>query len=241
MFLVQLIVFQILIFGALIFFLRTILTRNISSATTHLDALNSEFLRREEELKARETALETKTAASLDQTKAEIDRMRLEASRQSEEEKDKILAAARLQSEQVLQKTEQTRDLIVKELRLEIETKMAEKIRRMLLDIFPEGAREALHKIWIKDLCDGDLGDLTKMRVPDEIHEALLVTAYPLTAAERGVVKEKLETGLARRLEVKEEVDPFLVGGLKVRLGDLELDGTIAYKIRQVVHESSER
>ena len=58
MFLVQLIIFQIIIFAALIFALRHILTKNITSATSHLDGLNAEFICREEEVKKRQVEAE---------------------------------------------------------------------------------------------------------------------------------------------------------------------------------------
>jgi len=47
----SLIVLQIIIFTALVFFLRNTLNRNVISATSHLEQLSSEYAKKEEEVK----------------------------------------------------------------------------------------------------------------------------------------------------------------------------------------------
>lgn len=64
---------------------------------------------------------------------------------------------------------------------------------------------------------------------------------------ERGVVEVKISSvkkldaeiieklrGLIKKAEIKEEVDPSLIGGLKVQIGDLLIDGSIRAKLNKL-------
>jgi F-type H+-transporting ATPase subunit delta len=85
----------------------------------------------------------------------------------------------------------------------------------------------------------GDLHCLERVLEALELHVAragrgvlgLVRSAVPLTVAE----KAKLEKGLAARfgdeLALTYEVDPSIIGGLVVRVGDLVIDGSVAAKL----------
>ncbi len=93
----------------------------------------------------------------------------------------------------------------------------------------------------------GDLHCLENMVEHLELHVAragrglvgLVRSAVPLTAAE----KAKLEKGLLARfgdeLVLSYEVDPAIIGGLVVRVGDLVMDGSVATKLTALRDELS--
>ncbi|HLR67724.1 F0F1 ATP synthase subunit delta [Virgibacillus alimentarius] len=67
------------------------------------------------------------------------------------------------------------------------------------------------------------------------INEAVVYSVKALSDAE----KEQLEKSLAKRLNTKSvklenKVDPSVVGGLKIRIGNTILDGTINGKLRRI-------
>jgi F-type H+-transporting ATPase subunit delta len=55
-----------------------------------------------------------------------------------------------------------------------------------------------------------------------------VATAVPLTADERTALQEKLEKLTGKKAELHITLDPTLIGGLKIRIGDRIIDGSIA-------------
>lgn len=60
---------------------------------------------------------------------------------------------------------------------------------------------------------------------------AQVVTAVPLTGAEREALEAKLADRYGPDLEFEYEVDPSIIGGVRLRVGDRVIDGSIAGKL----------
>lgn len=237
MLLLQIIILMVLIFGGLLFVLHSILTKNISTATGHLDELNAEFSKREEEVKKRQAEAEKYYDEMVGKAKDEVDRLRQEADTAVAQERDKILEEARVSSEQIIQKAQKTKEMLTNELRQEMETKIVSRIRELVQNVFPDNIRQELHKLWLNDLlCEG-LSSLKTMRVPEDVQEVRLVSAFPLTSSEKAALAKKFKEQLNKDVVFKEEVDPALIAGVLISIGSLVLDGTVANRIEKVVTE----
>lgn len=239
MLLLQIIILMLMLFGGLLFVLRHILTKNISTATSHLDQMNAEFVKREEAIKEEQAEARKYYEDMVAKAKDEADKIRMEANRQVQEEKDKVLAEARAQSEQLIEKAEKTKELLINELRREVEAKMAAQVRDFIKMIFPKRVQEEVHKLWVEDLLTGNLSQLRSMRIPEEAREVRVKSAFPLTSSEKAALSKKFKEQLNRDMTLAEEVDPALMGGLLITIGSLVLDGTVANKIEQVITENA--
>ena len=71
--------------------------------------------------------------------------------------------------------------------------------------------------------------DLVRRR-PERII-AQVVSAVPLAAGEKDSLQTKLERRFGPDLEFQFEVDPTLIGGIYLRVGDQVIDGTVAGKL----------
>lgn len=67
-----------------------------------------------------------------------------------------------------------------------------------------------------------------------ELVEAEVVTAAPLTEAERAALRERLGRLTGRRVELSERVDPSLLGGLMVRIGDRLYDASVRGRLERL-------
>ena len=64
--------------------------------------------------------------------------------------------------------------------------------------------------------------------------EAEVTSAVPLTDAERARLEERLQNSLGRDLSIEYDVQPAILGGLVVRVGDRYLDGSVAARLGQL-------
>lgn len=60
---------------------------------------------------------------------------------------------------------------------------------------------------------------------------AVVKSAIPLTEEERTALRKKLETRFGDRLTLRWEVDPTILGGILIRVGDKIIDGSVAGKL----------
>lgn len=68
--------------------------------------------------------------------------------------------------------------------------------------------------------------------------EPLIVTsARRLPRKELDSLVERLSKTYGKRFEVEERIDPSLLGGVRIRMGDLAIDGTVAGRLNELSRE----
>jgi F-type H+-transporting ATPase subunit delta len=66
------------------------------------------------------------------------------------------------------------------------------------------------------------------------VFDATLVSAFPIDAAQLADVLPALEKRFGRRLRAQVEVDPSLIGGIRVVVGDEVLDTSVRARLEQM-------
>ena len=71
-----------------------------------------------------------------------------------------------------------------------------------------------------------------------DIHTATLTTAVPVSDAIKNNIIEKVkqESGY-NNIELVEKVDPNIIGGFVLEMGDMQVDASIAYDLREVAKQ----
>jgi F-type H+-transporting ATPase subunit b len=187
-----------------------------------------------EDARAAETAranAEAERQSVLDAARAEAQKLRAEANQQAEQAAAKIKADAQLEAEKIkadaLSGLSAERDKMLSELRGQIAALAIAASSKLIGESLDRQRQEAL----IADFF---------AKVPAEVRsglagvtgEAEVVSAVPLTPDEQARVKRELALGAANF-----RVDPKLLGGLRVRVGDKVVDGSVAGQL-EALHAS---
>ncbi len=77
-------------------------------------------------------------------------------------------------------------------------------------------------------------GFLNLYRKNKGIEEAVVTSAVQLSEAQRNDIREKLKGITGNSIEIKEMIDPSIIGGVKIRVGDKQYNGSIAYQLDQL-------
>ena len=245
MLIASLILFQILIFTGLIFIFRRILNKNVVSATRHLEELNQDYSKKEKEIDRQLEEARKKSEEMLAKAGEEAERQKNHIIKEVEIERDKILNQSRIKSEEIIQQADKSRQLLVSELDERIAKEAVDKACELIQDTLPEEFKHDIHSRWTEELIEDSFSRLERLRIPEEIQEAKITSAFSLNERQRKDFSKKINKMLKHDVTLKEEIDPKLVAGIIVTIGSLVLDGSLRNKIKEQAksakYENSEK
>ena len=68
----------------------------------------------------------------------------------------------------------------------------------------------------------------------EKVLDARISSAYPLSDAQVADIRSTLETKYGRRVDVSVSIDPELIGGVSIRIGDEVMDASVRGKLAQL-------
>jgi len=233
MLLVLLITLQVIIFVALIILFRKIMTKNVVSATQHLEEMNQDYLQKEQEINRQLEEIRQKSEEMITAAQKEAEKLRLEIISQAEKDRDGMLQQARVRSEEVVQQADKSRQQLLAEVDEKISHEAITKACELIENTLPKEFKLLVHSHWVEDLISRGFSKLERLHIPEKIDEVRIVSAFALSDEQRKTIVKKLVESLGRQVKLKEEVDPKLVAGIVITIGSLVLDGSLDNKIRE--------
>ena len=239
MFIASLILLQVLIFGGLALFLRHLLTRNVTHATSHLTEMIKDNSQKQEEISQKVAQAQKEHDETLKRLHKELAEMKEKAVQEIDQKRDQILEEAHRQSEDVISRAQKT----VEEIRADMDRVVQEQAviaaGGLLGKVLPDDVRRQVHTQWVEALLNEGLSGQERLRVPQDVEAIEVVTAVAFTAEQEKKLRVVLRQKLDRDITLRQVVRPELVAGVVLRLGTLVFDGSFAHKVKEVTRESS--
>jgi F-type H+-transporting ATPase subunit b len=164
----------------------------------------------------------------LDGARAEAQKIRAEANQQAEQTAAKMRADAQAEAEKIkadaLAGLSGERDKMLSELRGQIAALAIAASNKLIGESLDRRRQESL----IADFFAKVPADV-RVGLSGVAGEAEVFSAVPLTPEEQSRVKSELSLGVASF-----KVDPRLLGGLRVRVGDKVVDGSVAAQLESL-------
>jgi len=107
-------------------------------------------------------------------------------------------------------------------------------IEKVLRNNFSEELRNFLKLLWEKGRIEMflDIAEYARINYAHgEARDALLKTSYPLDTEVIERLKNVLESKLEKKLHLYVELDPGLLGGVYVRVGNMIIDGSVKKRL----------
>lgn len=163
----------------------------------------------------------------LEEALAERQRIVAEAVRQAEQQRAQILAEARAEAQRILEvareEAERERDRILGELRAQIATLALAAAHRVVGDALDESRHRRLIQEFFTSIPPKVLDELRGLK-GDRVE---VISAIPLQEEEKQNIRKELAARLELTGEVTFRVDPTILGGLIIRVGDRVVDGSV--------------
>ena len=231
-------VLQSVIFLGLVWVLRQMLGRNLTDATAHLQRLNAEYARRQEELKQRLEEAEQQYRTQMTQAKVEAEELVTRARQETESSRARLLEEARGESERIVQQGMESRDALRREIEQQMEARVIERACELIAEALPQQLRQDIQAQWIAELLRQGFGRLSLNGSHESIREVRVACAFPLTSEQRQALSQRLKDALGRDVPLTEAVDDGLVAGLMITIGSLVLDGSLKSKVQHAARHA---
>lgn len=227
----QLILIQIITFGLLAFLLRQFLTHHVTQSQDRLQQLVQENRKREEELKEKRSLLENEFQSKVDQQNAEVGQLKSEAEANARKLQEEALAKAEEERRKMLAEAEAQMESFRKQLVQEMEEKTLGLAADIIHHVFSAAVAKGIHAQLTDELI-GEIENADGQALQFDVDEVEVLVPYPLTEAQMRRMQEIFSKKMEKTLEIKQTVQPDILTGMVVRLGNLVLDGSLKNKLK---------
>ena len=235
---------QFFTFGILAVILRNLLSRHVTGASGHLQVLTEESTRKLEDAKKRMEEAQQHYQATVMKAREEAEKIKQDAFKEAQATKDEMVRQARQQSEVITSQAQNAGEALVKEIQGQIENAALTQAHQIVQQLLQGGLSEETHRHWVEELVKNGFNGLSRMNVAEDLKSVTVVSAFPLGPDQKSLIHKRIKEKLKYEIPLHETVDPALVAGVKITLGGIVIDGTLKFKIQEMVrhvHRTSDK
>jgi len=235
---VPLIILLFLVFAALIFALRYVLTHNITSATGHLEEMSKEYAVKQVEINRRLKEVTEEAQKITAKAKQEAEETRNQILKEANAYKEQVVNEARQKSEEIVGQAERTCEVLKNEIHDRIKQQSTEKACALIQNALPDTFRSQLHTMWMEEAEEAEF-NLGRLNLPDKVKEVKLASAFPLTEKQKHTLHEKLKKRFGNGVKISHDVDTKLLAGLVVTIDNVVIDGSLKDKVQRQIENKA--
>ncbi len=228
--------------GGLIYVMYRVLGTQATQASDRFSALSEEFEKKKAELKKLTQETELKAEQMIVAAQQECEKLKTQTAEEIQTSRLKSIQETRHEAERIVSDAMKARDATRLELMEEMHGKTIEAACKLVLTIFPPALRQDVHNYWLNELLAQGLQALDRFESREEIKTVEVVSAFPLSAEHREKILKGIQGKIKSEVVLNEKTDESLVAGLRMMLGHLVLEGSLASKLGEAaLHAKNHR
>jgi len=230
------IVIHVVVLAALVGLLRLIIVGHARRATARVKQVEDEVRKKEEDIKREIEDHEKDFSEKKAESERQIQSQRDEAKREASRLKEQSIAEAKKESAKIIEQAHKNEQKLRDQIARQMEEKTVEYGGRVFKLVFSDLMTGDLNKQFINELIDA-LDEIEKGSITVDSTEAEIIASHPLDQAQ----KQRLETILREKFNekatIRETTDEALLAGLILKMGSLEIDGSLRNRYQEAVSE----
>lgn len=230
---IGMLLFLVLFCGGIMYALYRILGTQATQAADRFSTMNEDFENKKAELKKLTQAAELKAQQMISAAQIECDSLRSKNSEDIQAARLKTVQEARHEGERIVSDAMKARDAMRLELVGEMHGKTIEAACELIITMFPQKLRQDIHDYWVNELIEEGLKALDQFASRENIQAVEVQCAFPLSEDHRDKILKCIEKKISAEIKMIEKVNPDLVAGLRLTLGHLVLEGSLAEKLKE--------
>ena len=237
---VYFIVVQVVLFVVMVLVLKRVLLSDTLSAVNRLRDVESEVTKKEESVRRRIEEHEKDFQKKSGEAREALARERETSERELSKLKDSMIGEAKRESDRIIGEAQINKDKLRREIFDEMMTTAIDFSAQVFDLVFSEKTGSALNRQFVDELIEA-LEGLDESTVTVEAGEGEVIASHPLEPPQRKRMEDVLVRKFGREIKIAEKVDPKLLAGLIIRLGGLEIDGSLLSRFHEAAAEVKKR
>lgn len=231
-------IFLVLFCGGLIYGIYRLLGKQATQAADRFASLSEEIENKKSEVKKMIRDAELNAGRLTAAAQNECEKLKSQTMEENQQLRLNAVKEARTEAERIVNDAIKARDGIRIELEGQLHVRAVDSACDLVLNVFPEALRLDIHRYWLNELLDHGLEALDRFDSREKIKEISVESAFPLSEEERAKILSCVEKKVKLELQLKEQVDSRLVGGLRLKLGHLVLEASLISNLTEAARHA---
>lgn len=235
---VPLMLAHLVVLAILLVVVKRLLFNDTMKAVSRIQAVESELRKKEEAIRREIQDQEKNFARQKVQAEEELQRHKVKAEQDLGRLRDQTLSEARKEGDRIMDQArkneEHYRERIAQELEQKALGYAGEAVRLVLGEQVSEQVNREFNEELIAALAgiDGD-------SVTVDSEEGEVKTSQPMLAEQKKRLDELLSAKFGHPIRLVERIDPALLSGMVLKLGSLEIDGSLRNRLEEALEEAA--
>jgi len=227
---------HVVVLAAILFVIKRLLLSDTMRAVNRIKQVEAEIRKREEEIRKEIEEHEREFARRKADGEEEIQRHKEKSEKETAKLKDQILAEAKEEGDRIVDQARKNEEKLRKQISQDVEEKAVEYGGQVFRLVFSEKMTEELDKQFTAELLEA-LEEIDSSTITLDAHEAEFTSSHPLDEEQRKRLEKLLADKFGVDMGVKEKIQEDLMAGIILKVGSLEIDGSLANRYNEAVAE----
>ena len=233
---VPIVAIHIAVLFVLLVLIRLLILGQARRATRRVQAVEGEVRKKEEEIKREIAEHETEFRERKAESERQLQAQRDEAKRAAARLKEQSIAEAKKESQKIIEQAHKNEQKIKAQIIRQMEEKTVEYGGQVFKLVFSDLMTGEINRQFIKELVDA-LDEIEDGTIVVDSTEAVVTVSHKLEPKQKERILKVLRKKFNKDVTIKEVVDESLLGGLILKMGSLEIDGSLRNRYQEAVEE----
>jgi hypothetical protein len=233
---IYLILAQAVVFAVMVIGIRQLLLSDTLRATNKLREAEGELGKKEESVRKRIEENEAEFRRKSAESQEALARTREAMEKETAKSRDAIIEEAKKERDRIVDDAVRNKEKVRQELAREAETRTLEYAGRIYEMVFSADLGRKLDYAFLEELLAAlDEMDASSINVDAPAIE--VECSHPLEEAHKKRIQEIIAAKFDVSLGVHETINSEMIAGVKIKLGSLEIDGSLRNRFREAVDQ----
>lgn len=216
--------------------IRKLLFSDTMRAVRRIGQAEAEIRKREDTIRQEIEAHEKEFARKKAEAEEEVQQRREASEKDILRMRDKMLDDSKKDAAKILEQAKKSEEKVKSQYALEMEEKMVDYAGDLFKLVFSERIGQELNRQFIDELLDA-LEEIDGASITVEGGDAEFIASHPILPEQKRRLEEMLASKFGVTLKVEEKLQEDLLAGLVLKLGSLEIDGSLLNRYREAAAE----
>ncbi|MBA4387807.1 MAG: hypothetical protein C0404_07490 [Verrucomicrobia bacterium] len=220
----------------IIIVIKKLLLGDTMQAINRIKQVEAEVRKKEESIRKEIEDNEKEFARKRADAESELQKRKEDSEKEVAKLREQVLTDAKKEGDRIIDQAKKNEEKFRKQISQDMEEKAVEYGIEAFKMVLSEKVSEEMNRHFINELLDA-LQEVDSSVITVDANAAEFVSSHPIAADQKARLEKMLTEKFGANIKVNEKINKDMIAGLAFKLGSLEIDGTIASRLKEAAGE----